>query len=682
MKPITCTHPLILLIPIVVLLLPLPGRAEPTTAAVADTITVAYWRFEESLGSTVFDTSGYGNDGTAVGTTIVPGRFGNARYFNGTSDHVYVPYPTNGSLNFAPDQSFTIEAWFKTTSTEQMRIVRKGLAPVPGYEILMAGGKVGAIIGNREDGTPPDTLLVIKSNQSYNDDQWHHVALVRDRRLQKLFLYVDDLAAAQPVEDHFPYALAYDIPLGIGVWYGSSMPLYFQGTIDETKILRTASHPASAFSPSLDVKPESIDFGLTMVADTAIRQIFVSNIGIHDTVVVTGITSTNPAFSTDAALFDVPPGATNVLPLLYSPTSVHVDTGTIVLTSNDPNKPSAGVSIRGQGFLAGREPLITRIMDIPNDQGRQVRVIWARSVYDGIVDSLTTTDYNIWRRIDDFSGSTRVSEYSDGEMFRKDGRLLLFSNDQLWDFIVTIPAVQFSQYAYVAPTLFDSTRSGGMHWSVFEVSAHLSNGQYLFSPADSGYSTDNLSPYPPGHVAVSLAADGVSLSWDQPADADVSYIAVYRGTVQSYIPTAMARIGTAHVNGYIDQNLAGASTLYYRIAAVDKAGNQGNFSAEVGVSITGVGTGDNLPTRFRLYQNYPNPFNPSSTIKYDVPAEAYVVLKIYDVLGREVATLLNERKEAGTFEVSWNAGNNPSGMYLVRMNAGTFHAASKVLVLK
>ena|GEM_PF-3460442 len=647
-----------------------------------DSTIVGYWHLDELSGSSVMDSSVYANHGTAVGTAIVAGQVGNARQFNGSSDYVYVPYPTNGSLDFAPDQSFAIQAWFKSTSTKEMRIVRKGLAPVPGYEILMTGGKVGAIIGNREDGVPPDTLLVILSSQTYNDDQWHHVALVRDRQRETLFLYIDDLAAANPVEDHFPYALAYPIPLGIGVWYGSSMPLYFEGSIDEVEISRTAGHPPSAFPPNIEVTPKAINFGLTMVGDTAVRQLFVSNVGIHDTLVVTGVTSTNPAFSASATSFDVLPGATNVLQLLYSPASVHADTGTIVLTSNDPGKPAVGVIVQGRGFLPVREPLITGIKDIPNDQGKQVRVVWSRSVYDGIVDSLTAIEYSLWRRVDDLSAGASRGKHREGEMFKDGGHLKLYSNNVLWDFIVTVPAVQFAQYAYVAPTLFDSTRFGGMHWSVFEVSARLNNGDNLFSAPDSGYSIDNLSPNPPGHLAVSRVTDGLTLTWDQATDPDVSYFAVYRGPVQNFIPTEAAKIGAPRVNGFVDQNIGGSSTVFYRIAAVDKAGNEGSFSAAVGVSVTGLGGGDRLPATFKLYQSYPNPFNPSATIRYDVPDEALVTLKVYDVVGREVATLVNDRMRAGTYEAFWNAEGMSSGVYLVRMGAAEFHGVVKILLLK
>ncbi len=97
-----------------------------------------------------------------------------------------------------------------------------------------------------------------------------------------------------------------------------------------------------------------------------------------------------------------------------------------------------------------------------------------------------------------------------------------------------------------------------------------------------------------------------------------------------------------------------------------------------------------IPTEFRLEQNYPNPFNPSTMISFQLPEAVHVNLKIYDVLGREVATLVNEFKNAGSYSVSWNATGLPSGVYFYRMQAhplnngqaGNYTETKKLLLLK
>lgn len=88
------------------------------------------------------------------------------------------------------------------------------------------------------------------------------------------------------------------------------------------------------------------------------------------------------------------------------------------------------------------------------------------------------------------------------------------------------------------------------------------------------------------------------------------------------------------------------------------------------------------PIEFLLSQNYPNPFNPSTTINYELPTTGLVTLKLFDLLGREVAMLVNEEKSVGRYSVLWNAGNMPSGVYFYRLDAGTFSETRKLLLLR
>jgi hypothetical protein len=88
------------------------------------------------------------------------------------------------------------------------------------------------------------------------------------------------------------------------------------------------------------------------------------------------------------------------------------------------------------------------------------------------------------------------------------------------------------------------------------------------------------------------------------------------------------------------------------------------------------------PTSFFLRQNYPNPFNPSTTIEYQIPRNAFVVLKVFDVLGREVKALVNQRQIAGKHLVPFDASGLPSGVYFYRLDAGTYHDTKKLLLLK
>ncbi len=91
---------------------------------------------------------------------------------------------------------------------------------------------------------------------------------------------------------------------------------------------------------------------------------------------------------------------------------------------------------------------------------------------------------------------------------------------------------------------------------------------------------------------------------------------------------------------------------------------------------------NNIPSYFELEQNYPNPFNPTTKIKYQLAANGIVSLKVYDILGREVATLVNETKSAGNYEANFNAANLSSGIYLYRIQAGNFTESKKMILLK
>jgi hypothetical protein len=92
--------------------------------------------------------------------------------------------------------------------------------------------------------------------------------------------------------------------------------------------------------------------------------------------------------------------------------------------------------------------------------------------------------------------------------------------------------------------------------------------------------------------------------------------------------------------------------------------------------------GGGVVKEYDLAQNFPNPFNPSTTIRYQIPQAGIVTLKIYDILGSEVATLVNEEKLAGKYEVNFNASSLASGVYIYKIQAGSFINSKKMILLK
>jgi len=108
-----------------------------------------------------------------------------------------------------------------------------------------------------------------------------------------------------------------------------------------------------------------------------------------------------------------------------------------------------------------------------------------------------------------------------------------------------------------------------------------------------------------------------------------------------------------------------------------------NFTFSHKLIVTGVASPVvGVPAVYSLSQNYPNPFNPSTTIKYELPKTSMVRLSVYDILGREVSVLVNERKNAGAYEVKCDAASLSSGVYLYRLQAGEFTQTKRMLLLR
>ena len=197
-------------------------------------------------------------------------------------------------------------------------------------------------------------------------------------------------------------------------------------------------------------------------------------------------------------------------------------------------------------------------------------------------------------------------------------------------------------------------------------------------------STENGGGPPLPVELVSFIADytsgNVNLSWITATELNNSGFDVERKTETgdwnkiTFIQGNGTTTETKHYFFSDDVKDLNSSKLFYRLKQIDFDGTF-KYSNEIEVNI-------NLPTRFQLEQNYPNPFNPVTVIKYQLPNKSLVTLKVFDILGKEVESLVDEEKDAGYYQLSFNASSLSSGIYLYTLQTGSNIATKKMILLK
>lgn len=126
-----------------------------------------------------------------------------------------------------------------------------------------------------------------------------------------------------------------------------------------------------------------------------------------------------------------------------------------------------------------------------------------------------------------------------------------------------------------------------------------------------------------------------------------------------------------------------ANDMIYSVWSDNRSSNDGVYFSKGTVTITGLDEKQEvIPAQFRLSQNYPNPFNPSTVIRVSIPVTQTASLKIYDFLGREIATLINGRIEPGNYEIEFESGELSSGIYLYRLQTESFSQTRKMIIIK
>lgn len=173
-------------------------------------------------------------------------------------------------------------------------------------------------------------------------------------------------------------------------------------------------------------------------------------------------------------------------------------------------------------------------------------------------------------------------------------------------------------------------------------------------------------------------AQTVSVAWDASPEPDVTGYKLYYGTSsRSY--HSMITVGSR--TEYTFGDLTGMDIIYVAVTAIDSAGNESDYSRELALELK------KAAAQFRLGDAYPNPFNPDTRIPYYLPARMEIDLRVYDLLGRQVAVLEKGQRPAGEYTTVWDGRDSSgrqvaNGPYFIRLRVGEFSMGKRVLLLK
>jgi len=333
-------------------------------------------------------------------------------------------------------------------------------------------------------------------------------------------------------------------------------------------------------------------------------------------------------------------------------------------------------------------PLIHSVIDVPFDQGGSVFLSWYASPRDPLGD---ITEYTLWRTIDVPPAGAAVIEGAGSWRDDLEGRVIRVEKSPagpvFWEHIATHGAFRRDAYGMALPSLFDST-GAGFAYQYFQVIAHTAYPDtFYLSAVESGYSVDNLAPAAPlGLAGEQTEPEGMQLTWDANSEADLSHYAVYRGADAGFVPGPGNRIGEPPEPGLFDDQWLWDGGFYYKVTAVDVHGNESPVATLAPDFVVGVGP-SGPPRANALLQNHPNPFAATTTIAFDLAREADVSIRIYDVQGRLVRTLLDGHRGADRHTVDWEGlddRGNPvaGGVYFYRITAGSFVQVKKLIVIR
>ena len=557
--------------------------------------------------------------------------------FDGINDYTVVENATE--LNMA-GSSFTLEAWLKSSAVNSNWMV------ILEYGTSWTTGTFGFHSRNQNeikvDYFGRTGSIEAKMVEDWTDGKWHHFAGVLNINDQTLTLYMDGIQKAQISTTGVPGSSTSNLYLASR----NGSTLFYDGQMDEVRIWNVARSQAD-IQTSMCKKLVGNESGLvayykmtdgngTTLSDNSVKSnngtLF--NMDNEDWV-------TSGAAIGDESTYDYD-----------SPSSVTFASnyGDNVTVSSITGSPS-GVQI----YRVDSAPNVT----IPPGNLTQLSTEYYFGVF---IAGGTTPTYTLTYNYDGHPGITNESAldlayrannateaWIEGNAtLNTTNNTLLLSNQSGTEYILSSETGNALPVELTSFTAIISENKIVLNW---QTSTEVNNY---------GFDIERL-----------------VLSDHQPIDIPVSDL-LEKQNLQQW-----ERIGFIEGHGnsnsqktyeFIDESPP-ASKLQYRLKQIDLDGKfEYSDIVEVGIH--------NLPTKYALEQNYPNPFNPTTSIEYSVVSNEYVSLKVYDLLGNEVATLVNQKKEAGKYRVSFDASKFASGVYVYRLTSGSFNLSKKMILIK
>ena len=314
--------------------------------------------------------------------------------------------------------------------------------------------------------------------------------------------------------------------------------------------------------PNIETNVSLLEFSGVALNSSYSVDLPIQNQGLAD-LVVSGVTFSNDAFSTTDSTFTVGSMATFDVDITFTPTEEGIQNGTITFINNDPDEDAFVVALHG----AGDGLAVNSVTDIPDDQGGMVGVAWHRNVFDGIDGTETIEHYNIWRRYDNSRQQLSDSAVTmDWPPLSRD-----VTDNETWEMVGTTPAMEFENYAFSAPTWFDSV-DYNIPWTVFLVSAHTENANVFYvSEPDSGYSIDNIAPEFGGGLSYTYGDGVVNVYYGLEENDDVALYEIKKNG-NLYIETE---------NPFFTDSAAVGELISYEIRGTDESGNVGSWSEPI-----------------------------------------------------------------------------------------------------